>query len=373
MTQEKVSLNLNRLNTYLLIILLVLVLYSSYTVFVTQKQLAGIKPKEPPKPAQLQLTVIPAIDCKDCLAPEAFLTALQQLPLTNFTETILEKDSTETKELIEKYGITRLPAAVVTGEIEKTTIPAFEKQEDAYVFSQSPPPYYDLEKQKIMGLVEITFVTDNACTECFDITQFGSQLKQTGLSIKSEKTIDYNSAEGKELLDKYKITSVPALILSEDAIGYDVVKEAWATLGTQETDGMLVLRTPTPPYKDLETQQVKGILTLTYVVDSSCTECYNASQHKLLLEQSFGTKIGSEKTIDITTTEGKMLAENYGITLVPTFLIDQEAEAYPGLVQAWQEVGTKANDGTFVFTAVNLLQGVTYKNLSNNKIINATG
>lgn len=370
--QVKVTLNLTGINTFLLIVLLGILLVSLYSVMQVQTAVKDLKPPTPPTLAKLAVTIIAPADCEDCFDASAFTDAVRQAPLTNVTENTVFFDSIEGQKLISRYKLTRLPAAVVTGETENVTIQGFTKTDDAYVFANTPPPYYDLSKGGVVGRVSLTFITDSGCAQCLDITQFGSQLEQVGVKISSKSTADAGSSEGKALISRYAITKVPTMLLSEDALAYDVIKQVWPTVGSQEADGMLVFRNVTPPYKDLGTNKVRGLVTITYLTDKSCVECYNVTMHKLVLEQSFGTKFKGEKTADIGTLEGERLAAKYRITKVPTTLLDAEAAVYSALVQAWPQVGSTHPDGTFVFEKIDLLQGVTYKDLSDNTVKNAT-
>lgn len=371
--KKKLKLNITAVNTCLLIGLLVILALSLYAIMQVQKGLvAPAKQAEPPKPAKLTVTVITPPDCDDCFDSSLFAQALKQLPNTEITENKITHNSTEAKKLIEKYKLTRLPAAVVTGELENTSIPGFNKTSDAYYFTDTPPPYYDISSKKIIGRVGVTYITDKTCTECFDTNQLTTQLKSIGVAIASTKTLDITDKEAKDMIQEYKITKVPTMLLTKDALAYDIISQVWKQIGTQETDGTLVMRTPTPPYRDLTTRKVRGLVTLTYLVDGTCATCYNVSLHKQVLEQSFGMKFAAEKTLDVSTDQGKKLVEKYNITQVPTILLDKEAEAYTTFTQTWDDVGTKETDGTYVFKKVNLLQGATYKDLSTSTIMNAT-
>ncbi len=372
MAKKKLTLNLPNITTYLMIGLLVILLFSVYSIVQVQKQLREVKSSQQPALAKLTVTIIAAPQCDDCFDAQLFSTAVRQTPLTNITENTVAFDSIEGQKLITEYGITRLPAAVVTGETENITITGFTKTADAYVFTETPPPYYDLKLGGIIGRVSVTLITDASCRDCFDIAQFGDQLKQVGVSVTSTENLDFKDKEAQDLIKQYGITKIPTMLLSHDALAYDPVKQAWPQVGTEESDGMLVMRNPTPPYRDLASRQVRGMVTLTYLVDNTCTACYNVSLHKQVLEQSFGMKFKQEKTVDISGPLGKQLIEKYAVTAIPTFLLDSEAAAYPLMAQAWSQVGTQHADGTFIFQKVDLLQGVAYKDLATNTIKNST-
>jgi protein-disulfide isomerase-like protein with CxxC motif len=370
---QQVKVNINSINVFLLVLLLVIALFSLYALFGVQKQIGEIKAPEPPKLAALTVTVVTPPNCDDCFDSTVFAAAIKQLPLVNVTEEFAAFDSIEGQKLIKEHGLARLPAAVVTGETENLTIPSFTQSGDAFIFTETPPPYYDLSTGGVVGRVTITYLTDAACPKCFEIEQFGGQLEQVGVTVSSTKEVDINDKEGRELIERYSITRVPTMLLNDDALAYDLITQAWSQVGSEEADGMLVLRNVTPPYRDMATRQVRGLVTITYLSDNTCAECYNASLHKLVLQQSFAMQFKDEKSYDVNGGQGKTLASKYNIKKVPTVLLDREAEAYAALDQAWSQIGTQETDGTFVFRSVELLEGVTYKDLGENKILNSTG
>ena len=76
--------------------------------------------------------------------------------------------------------------------------------------------------------------------------------------MNSEKTVDIASDEGKALIKKYSIKSVPTIILSKDADAYPALKQIWQQVGSVEEDGNYVFREVTQmgSYKDLTTGDV---------------------------------------------------------------------------------------------------------------------
>jgi hypothetical protein len=359
---KKITVNIRTLNTCLLIALVVVVLLLAYKVYWQKPEAAPAAPKK----AQLTVTVITPPKCDGCLANTEFAKAIKQLPNVNVTEAYVEYNTTEGKKLIEEYSLARLPAAVVTGDTEGLSLPGFQQKGNAYYFNETPAPYYSTKDKKVTGRVSITYITDASCPLCFDMAQFGSQLKGAGISVISEQNIDLATAEAKTMIDRYGIKKIPTMILSPEALEYGVVAEAWPGVGKQAENGMLVFTETPPPYKGIPDSKVHGLVTLTIITDNSCKECYNASIHREVLVQGFGMKFKAEKTADISTKAGKDLVSKYGIKYVPTLILDKEAGEYAQFEEAWAEVGTQEADGTFVFRTVNNLVGVTYKDLASN-------
>jgi len=364
---------LNNLNTYLIIALVIVVgigLYFTLSVPITKKEAAILIP-----PREIQLTIL-GKDCEDCFDITSAVDFLKQQPNINVTSTV-EKTMEEAAELTGKYGITRLPALLVTGNITNLTIPNFNQKEDALTFDQAPPPYYDVAEKRIKGKVTALTISAASCTNCFNISQIVDQLKSAGIIISSEQTVDSTSAEGKELIGKYKIEKVPTIIFNKEALEYDVVSQVWSQVGTEESDGKLVLRFVNPPYVNTSTGKTDGLVTMTMLYDKNCTECFNASVFKELFTQSFSMQVEKEEMLDIESNKGKYLISKYNITAVPTVVLSKEAGAYPNLAQAWESVGIAEKDGTFTFRNVALLksyfdqqgQSFAYKNLSTGEIL----
>ncbi|MDO8618388.1 MAG: hypothetical protein Q7R49_00420, partial [Candidatus Daviesbacteria bacterium] len=77
----------------------------------------------------------------------------------------------------------------------------------------------------------------------------------------------------------------------------------------------------------------------------------------------------SQRSVDISSVEGKSLLARYGITKVPTILISPEADQYANLKNVWKNVGTVETDGWYVFREMQQLRGAVYKDLTTNQIV----
>ncbi len=348
------------------VILLIVLVINLANIFAISKKL------EPKEAIELQVTLLADVNCKDCTDLSPLITALEKYGKVESVK--LDKSSQEAKDLISRYGIEALPNIIITGNFDEepkikadlAVLGAVEK-EDAIVLTQIPPPFYDLKSGKIRGFVDVTILRDSSCTLCFDLKDSITQLQQV-MKIASQKTVDISSAEGKALISKYKITKIPALILSADASLYPAIGQAWESLGTVESDGSLVMREAAPPYKDLSTNTVKGAVTLTMLTDKSCSSCYNATVHKQALAAIGLSKFEEEKAVDISSAEGKALVDKYKITAVPTIIISGDVDVYTSLKQIWPSVGT-VDDGAYVFRNMQAIQGAVYKDLQNNTVV----
>lgn len=329
---------------------------------------------EPAKPVpKFELTAIETSKCPECMNVTMAIEIIKGAPTLNVTsDKILSFDSKEAKSLIEKYGIERLPAFILKGKDLDADLPPFEKKKDALVFGNTPPVYYDIKNDDVVGEVTVVAITKPNCEKCFDVTRLAAQLKTMGMAIVGEQVVEYNSTTGKALIKEYNITKIPTLVLSEDAIEYEAINQSWREVGSIEKDGKLILRTVNAPYYDLAAKKTKGLVDIIYIKDSECSDCYDPGQFKSYFEQNLGVTFDAEKTIDASSTEGKNLVKKYNITLVPTVVFSSDLKEYPAIKQVWSQMGKVAN-GTYVFTRVDKLQGVRYKDLSTGEILgNAT-
>lgn len=295
--------------------------------------------KEATRPAEIELIIINPI-CTDCFDINNVIDTLKSKNVKITKETILTKD--ESKDLIDKYKITKLPSLIVKGEIDKFDL-GLTKKDDALVFNEAEPPYFDLISNNVEGRVSLTLVTDPTCTECIDLGVIVDQLKQL-MTISSENTLTKDQSS--DLIQKYSITKIPTIILSKDASVYPTISKDWAQIGTVESDGVFIARDINPPYLDLTTNEVKGIVNVIYITDKSCSECYNVTVHKQILD-NFGIYVNKEEIKDVK--DSTSLISKYNIDKVPTLIISEEVSAYPRLTAVWKDVGTVEEDGTYIF------------------------
>ena len=284
------------------------------------------------------------------------------------SEKNLEFDSAEGKQIIAKYNLDKIPNVVVTGEIDKANLQGFEKKDGALLFTQPPPPYTNATSGEIIGRVTLTSISDSTCTKCDNITSLVNQMKSAGIKVAIQKSIDSNSNEGKGLISKYHLEFVPTIILSKDAQAYPIINQAWIQLGTKESDGSYVLRTVYPPYINLSTGKLNGLVDITYLTDESCTECYNVSIHNQILTspQTFAIKLDKEMTVDVSDAEGKLLIAKYNITQVPTVIVSSEVGVYPSS-QALKEFFSVEKDGAYIFRKPAVVGA--YMDLETNRLV----
>ena len=130
------------------------------------------------------------------------------------------------------------------------------------------------------------------------------------------------------------------------------------------------MRLANPPFINLTTGKLRGVVNIVYLTDKSCAECYNASQHREIIAnpQSFAVKLEKEETYDISDAKGKELIAKYNITQVPTVILSDEISAYPASL-ALKQFYSVEKDSFYVFRLLSIVG--TYRDLATSQIVKA--
>ncbi len=326
--------------------------------------------KEAARPADIQLSIIDSASCRDCydIAPVVALIKSSAVNITD--EKKLDISSEEAKKLISDYGISEIPSVIITGEIDKSKLAAKldgSETRNSAVFTKPEAPFIEVSSGKVRGKVTMISLKKDGCEECFNLTSIIGELNSL-LKFESRREVNADSSEGKNLIDKYKIKKIPALILDKEAGVYPAIAENWNQVGTKEEDGSFIIRQIIPPYYSVDDGRIKGRVTMTTITDKTCASCYEpVSFHKPVLK-SMGVFIEKEDALDASTGEGKALIDKYKIEKLPTMILRGDTSEYPLLTQAWRDVGTIEADGAYVFRKSEIAQK-PYKNLISNTVI----
>lgn len=323
--------------------------------------------KETAKPAKIDLAVIKDSKCADCSDISPYISLVKSGKVNVTGEKTLELDSGEARQLIGRYGIQKVPAIIITGETDKAALEGFEKKEDALVFLDINPPYTNTADGRVEGRVTMFYLFDPSCKKCGDLAPLISQIKFSGIRVVEQKNISIEDSEGLSLAQKYHIQFAPSIILSKDAGVYQIMQQAWQQIGSKEDDAY-VLRAVYPPFINLTTKEIKGLVSITYLTDKSCGDCHNASSHKAILAspQSFAMTLDKEETVDVSDAKGKELIARYNITQVPTVILSRDADVYPSS-QGLKQFFSTENDGSYVFRKPEVLGN--YKDLATNEVV----
>ena len=263
------SLKLNFIHLIIFIVVGAVMAVNAVLVYKTDNKISAEKKavEEAAKPAAIELTVLSAPACVECFDIQAMVTPLKNNEKIKVnSEKTVEYTSDEGVALIAKYGITRVPTLVVQGNTEKAFDEASfiqnlgKKAEDgALIVMSVPAPYIDVPSGAVKGTFSVTYITDKGCKECYDPTMHRAAL--SGLAMKStgEKFVDRGDTEGRTLIARYKIESIPTIVITGDLAAYPRFQQVWPTVGTVEKDGAYIFRIGQQymgKYHDLKTGKV---------------------------------------------------------------------------------------------------------------------
>ncbi len=216
--------------------------------------------------------------------------------------------------------------------------------------------------------LEVVMITDKSCTVCRPVTGFVDFLKEQNVNVIKESNIDISDGNKAQIIiNKFGVKQVPFFIVTGEITKTEELENIWQSWGRIQDD-TFVQTIIVPPYRDLITQEVRGEVSITYLTDESCSDCYDVMNNKKILEGSYGVSLANEKTIDVSSDEGKELIEKYKIEKVPTFFVDNEIAVYQALLSVWKDIGSIESDGMYVFRVVEQLG--TYYDLETKDIVN---
>lgn len=323
------------------------------------------------RPAVLEAVEITVSNCDFCFDLDKALEELKKQNVNITKEETLDSKSPIAQQLIERYGITKLPTYIISGEVNKSSIAGYfttkgSLEEDRFIFTAQKAPYYDPVQRKIVGLVTVFNLKDSSCNKCTDLTPVVKGFENAGVLVTQKKTVEYTSAEGQDMIRQVGITRIPALVISNDIEYYPEVLQQLQGAGATQKEGVYALHALIPPYRDLAQGKVLGLVKVTYLTDNTCLECYDVSVNQRILQQ-FGMAMDEEKTVDVNSAAGQQLKAQYSITKVPIIVVSPDAGAYSSFVQAWSSVGTVEADGWYVMRTPDVLGA--YKNLKTGNVV----
>jgi glutaredoxin len=195
--------------------------------------------------------------------------------------------------------------------------------------------------------IKLTTITDSSCTDCENLTNEISQIKSLNIELLEEKNLEPSSDVAQELIKRYKIKKLPAIIIKNDI-------EKLNIRGFNKKTDALVFESESVPYTEATTGKVKGFVNVTIITEPSCQECKDLT--KLVEElKSSGVKFSGLSIVARNTTEGEQIVNKYGLTIFPTIIFSKDLSEYNlDLVKSWKEIGTIEEDGNFISRKISL-------------------
>jgi len=316
--------------------------------------------------------------CEDCNYANAsiqqvisFLSNSSNISLSEVK--IFDYPSDDAELLIEKYNITELPCLVVVGNqgadqrLASIWVQNVGTNElDGTLVSRNVyPPYYNLSEQKAYGLIKAVVIHASNCDSCIDADEYLTSLEDISVGfVFVNKTVLYeNDSLAQTYIEAYNITKLPVLILDDGFLAYPIASNILA-LGNIEQDGWFVLRDIRPPYEEIPSRQIRGLVDAIYLSNGSCADCFNPSDLGHYLAESAAVVLNNETSYDVSSTEGQALVEKYNLSHVPAVLFSPEMSIYQSFAFAWTNTNnTIESDGWFVFRNYDLINQ-TYQNIT---------
>lgn len=206
--------------------------------------------------------------CTQCIDLKRTIEAFKRAGVAVIEEKEFQWNSQGGKELIKKYKIELIPTFLLSSDIalydsiiENWPNMGTVASDGTYIATKIPMPYRDVNKG-IVGLVDVIYLKDFSCAECYKSEEIHKRVLTQGFGVgfRSEKIIDSSSSSGKGLVKKYQITKVPTLLISPQVSEYENIKSVWSQVGTIEKDGWYVFRQMEQlggvVYKDLSSNQI---------------------------------------------------------------------------------------------------------------------
>ncbi len=219
---------------------------------------------------KVRVTYLTDPACTTCINPKLTIAAYKRGGIKITEEKDILWNSAEGQRIVNQYKIAKLPTFLLSSDISYYPDLAGQwsnfgtvEQDKTYVARRLFPPYRDVAKNQVVGLVETIYLTDISCADCYNPQQIHKNIltRGFGVGIRSEQTADINTPAGKELISKYKITQVPTLLISPEVSEYANIKSVWPQVGTTEPDGWYVFRQISKlgnvTYKDLASNQIR--------------------------------------------------------------------------------------------------------------------
>src|SRR3989344_6305458 len=219
--------------------------------------------------------------------------------------------------------------------------------------------------------ITLTLITDSTKPSLVELGPLISQLGQIPeIKITSQKKLEIGSDESKQLIEKYNIEKIPAILLQGKTNESATLTQNWPQLGTIETDGTMVLRDIPPIYLETGTGKLRGETKATFVSVPDKNGVFDAEEvYTQILQSAFGVNPVQQETISYASPEGKAFLSKYNLEQIPAVILSGDLNAYNGFPQAWLQGGTVEADGNYIFRSLEAIQGIKYFDLNKNAVV----
>ena len=320
---------------------------------VTYFVYANFVPKDFDNSIRVDIIEITA-DCEECLDVDTIVAALIEKGVVVKDKKVFDYKSSEGQSLIDEYGIEKVPALIVVSKrVSEFDNEDFFEDNGKYGIFDRAVPYIDLSNNELKGVVNFLEVQAD-CKECLSLSLVKTQFEKLGVKVGDYGILLEETSMGQQIVKENNITFAPAILVSDDIEEYwwifPQVKSSFVKTGKY-----YLLNSAVPPYMDLITREKRGIVGITYLENESCEGCSDVKQLKKSF-QSMGIYIDDERTVSVSSSEGKNLISRYNITATPTVLLTKDLLDYNKIEETLSAVGTfDSKDKTFIFRDIKIL------------------
>ena len=156
-------------------------------------------------------TIITDPTCPKCTDPKKTADILQKSGVKMKITEQLSWTSLSARGLTAKYNITKVPTLVLSSDLGMypAVVSAWKnygsvEKGGVYVARSLPLPYRDLKQGRVVGYVDLIYLTDASCAQCHNPAQMQRPILTAGygVALRSERTVDKASTEGQGLISK---------------------------------------------------------------------------------------------------------------------------------------------------------------------------
>lgn len=191
-------------------------------------------------------------NCIKCTQVEDYLEVYEKAWVNFWTIDIKKYNTLEYIDQFRKYNITKLPFIVFSEELNNyETISSswnntfgYRNEQMEYISTDITPPYFDIEAKKVKWLIDIVYIWNRNCDDCYKIESIIWILRKFWLRFNNVNKIDKDDKEAIKLIEKYNIDTFPVILLSENTKLYVNFSYFWKTIWSIEDDWSYILRKP---------------------------------------------------------------------------------------------------------------------------------
>ncbi|MBU0957581.1 MAG: hypothetical protein KKF56_02090 [Nanoarchaeota archaeon] len=187
--------------------------------------------------------------CSECGSLSKMREQFESLGVMVGNYEIIDSKSEAGKGLISGNELKMIPSLLLSKDIDEywwltevLTSVIDDSSDEYYTFKNPIYPHKEILTGKIIGKVDITYLQNSSCEDCFNITELKSGFQRIGVFIDGENYVEVSSSAGKSLISKYNITIIPTVVLSKELGDYDLIEKSLDQVGTFESDGKFVFR-----------------------------------------------------------------------------------------------------------------------------------